>query len=101
MKIDGQNPTSGTGAASGAGRTGAVGADKRTGRSAPGAGGQADRVEVSPEAQLLAEALKKAEASPAIRSDRVDEVKQKLQAGQVGSDADKLADTLIDDLLDR
>jgi len=101
MKIDGQNPTSGTGATSGAGRTGATGAEKRASKTSPGAGGRTDRVEVSPEAQLLAEALKKAEAAPAVRSDRVDEVKQKLQAGQIGSDADKLADTLIDDLLDK
>src|SRR5689334_3942933 len=58
-----------------------------------------DRVVVSRDARLLNEALKAAEAAPAVRADRVEEVSNKLQSGEIGTDADALAGTMLDDLL--
>jgi flagellar biosynthesis anti-sigma factor FlgM len=60
-----------------------------------------DRVEVSPDAQLLKTALDEAQKSPAIRTELVERLREKLNAGELGKDAGKLADRLIDDLLDR
>jgi flagellar biosynthesis anti-sigma factor FlgM len=60
-----------------------------------------DRVEVSSDAQLLASALKAVDQAPAIRTDLVERLRQKFEAGELGQDSGKLADRLIDDLLNR
>jgi len=60
-----------------------------------------DRVELSSDAQLVKQAVKAASDSPVIRQDAVERARQKLEAGQVGSDTLKLADRLIDHLLER
>ena len=98
MKIEGNRTTGDTDAAAGA--EGARRADRGSARPAERntAGGQ-DTVAVSPDARLLAEALKGAGESPAIRSDVVEAMKQKLAAGEIGSDSGRLADRIIDDLL--
>lgn len=57
-----------------------------------------DRVDVSDDARLLHAALASASQAPAIRQDRVDAVRQKLEAGQIGNDSERLADRLIDEL---
>lgn len=60
-----------------------------------------DRVEVSADARLLGKAVDAANKAPEIRQDVVDRAKAKLEAGQVGNDAGRLADRLIDSLLSR
>jgi flagellar biosynthesis anti-sigma factor FlgM len=60
-----------------------------------------DRVEVSADAQLMKTALDEVQKSPAIRTELVERLRQKLNAGEIGNDAGKLADRLIDDLLNR
>jgi flagellar biosynthesis anti-sigma factor FlgM len=58
-----------------------------------------DTVQVSSDAQLLSAALKASTDAPAVRADRVEAAKQKLAAGEIGNDAGRLADRMIDDLL--
>jgi flagellar biosynthesis anti-sigma factor FlgM len=58
-----------------------------------------DRVEVSPDAQLLTSALAAAQNAPEVRTELVERMRQKLNAGEIGNDAGKLADRMIDDLL--
>jgi flagellar biosynthesis anti-sigma factor FlgM len=58
-----------------------------------------DRVELSGDAALRAAALKAANAAPAIRTELVDRMREKLKTGQVGNDAGALADAIIDDQL--
>jgi flagellar biosynthesis anti-sigma factor FlgM len=60
-----------------------------------------DRVEVSKDAQLMTSALKAAQEAPAIRQDVVERARQALDKGEVGKDSQKLADRLIDALLNR
>ena len=63
--------------------------------------GKSDRVEVSKDAQLVTTAIKAAQDAPAIRQDAVDRAREALQKGEVGNDSQKLADKLIDTLLNR
>jgi flagellar biosynthesis anti-sigma factor FlgM len=72
-------------------------ADKRTGKA--GAKGGSDSIQLSSDAQLLHGALKAAADLPVTRAERVDEVRRKLANGEIGQDAGRLADRLIDDLL--
>ena len=65
------------------------------------AGSTSDRVEVSPDAKLLTSALDAAQKAPAIRTELVERLRQKLNSGELGKDSGKLADRLIDDLLNR
>jgi flagellar biosynthesis anti-sigma factor FlgM len=58
-----------------------------------------DRVDVSPDGQLMGEAVRAAQDSPAIRQDKVDAATAKLAAGDVGTDPQRLADRMIDHLL--
>jgi flagellar biosynthesis anti-sigma factor FlgM len=58
-----------------------------------------DKVEVSSDAKLMAAALKASNDAPAVRADVVEAMKKKLEAGEIGNDAGRLADRLIDDLL--
>ena len=58
-----------------------------------------DRVDVSPDGQLMGQAVKAAQDSPAIRQDKVDQARAKLAAGQVGNDPQRLAERMIDHLL--
>jgi flagellar biosynthesis anti-sigma factor FlgM len=62
---------------------------------------KSDRVEVSKEAQLVTSALKAAQDAPAVRQDVVERARQALNNGEVGKDSRKLADKLIDTLLNR
>jgi flagellar biosynthesis anti-sigma factor FlgM len=58
-----------------------------------------DRVEVSSDAKLMGAALKAATDAPAVRTELVEAMKQKLAAGEIGKDSGRLADRMIDDLL--
>ena len=58
-----------------------------------------DRFEKSPDAQLADTAVAAAVNSPDIRPDVVERAKQKLLSGELGADAERLADRMIDSLL--
>lgn len=58
-----------------------------------------DRVEVSADARLLGKAVDAAAKAPEIRQDVVERAKARLAAGEIGNDANRLADRLIDSLL--
>ncbi len=59
-----------------------------------------DRVQVSEHAALASTAKKAADESPDIRMDLVERMRAKLAAGEVGKDAERLADRMIDHLLE-
>jgi negative regulator of flagellin synthesis FlgM len=61
---------------------------------------KADRVEVSPDAALLNSALQAANDVPAIRQDKVEAARKALDSGKLGADSAKLADALIEHLMD-
>ena len=65
------------------------------------AGTGGDRVEVSADARLLGQAVDAANQAPDIRQEVVERAKAKLAAGEVGNDAGRLADRLIDSLLSK
>ena len=62
-----------------------------------------DRVEVSADAQkaqgLVADAVKAVNALPDVRPEAVARGRARLESGELGADAGKLADAIIDDLL--
>lgn len=64
-----------------------------------GAASGGDRVDVSADARLLGQAVDAANKTPEIRQDVVERAKAKLAAGEIGNDANRLADRLIDSLL--
>lgn len=69
-----------------------------TDRSGAAAG---DRVEISPDLRLIESALRAAEASPEIRQDVVQRMRELLERGEIGADTRQLAERMIDDLLER
>jgi len=60
-----------------------------------------DRVDLSTEAALLAEALRVAESIPDVRQDLVEQMQQRFARGEVGDDVVRLADAMIDRLLEQ
>jgi flagellar biosynthesis anti-sigma factor FlgM len=58
-----------------------------------------DRIDVSSDALLLNSAVRAASEAPAVRPEVVEQAKQKLLSGELGADADRLADRLIDHML--
>lgn len=75
-------------------------ADAATGASAvQGPAPSSDRVEVSPEAQLVVAAVQAAHQSPEIRMDAVERGRLALLNGTLGQDTSRLADRIIDALL--
>jgi flagellar biosynthesis anti-sigma factor FlgM len=68
------------------------------GKTAP-AESQADQLTLSPEAQLLKAASDAAAGDPAVRTELVEKMRALLAEGKIGTDADSLADSLIDDVL--
>jgi flagellar biosynthesis anti-sigma factor FlgM len=75
-----------------------AGSAPAAGKTAP-AQGQADQLTLSPEAQLLKAAAEAAAGDPAVRADLVEKMRALLAEGKIGTDADSLADSLIDDVL--
>ena len=59
-----------------------------------------DRVQVSGDAALAAAAQRAADAAPNIRQDLVEKMRAKLATGEIGNDSERLADRLIDHMLD-
>jgi flagellar biosynthesis anti-sigma factor FlgM len=97
MKIEGQRPGIDTAATDAAQRITEQQTQVNRAGARPAATG--DRVEVSADAKLLSEAMKTAATTPDIRTDVVERMKQKLAAGEVGNDAGRLADRMLDSIL--
>lgn len=97
MKIEGSCPNPGPAGAEAV----EPGSSKSAGRSKASRTVPEDRVELSPDARLLVDAARAAEQAPAIREDLVQRMRQKLASGELGDDALKLADQIIDRLLER
>jgi len=68
--------------------------------SGTGAAQDTDRVHVSEGATLAATARRAADEAPDIRYDLVEKMRAKLAAGEIGTDAERLADRMIDHLLE-
>ena len=68
------------------------------GKTAP-AQSRADQLTLSPEAQLLKAAADAAAGDPAVRTALVEKMRALLAEGQIGTDADALAESLLDDVL--
>ena len=96
MKIEGNRPTHETESLT---RTDAKGTKPAPNRAADAG----DRVDVSADAKkaqgLVADAVKAAQALPDIRAEAVARGRAKLESGELGADAGKLADAIIDDLI--
>ena len=71
----------------------------RSGRTESTAGSRADRVQVSEDARLLDAAVQAATSAPVTSESAVERARQKLASGELGKDAELLADKLIDHLL--
>jgi flagellar biosynthesis anti-sigma factor FlgM len=72
----------------------------RTGRSDHAAApATADRVHVSDQARLLSAAVQAAHEAPDASEAAIERARQKRAAGELGNDAERLADKLIDSLL--
>ena len=95
MKIEGNRPTQETESLTRADAKG----QKATPNRAADAG---DRVDVSADAKkaqgLVADAVKAANSLPDVRADAVARGRARLESGELGADAGKLADAIIDDL---
>ena len=97
MKIQGNRPDNDAAIAQNT-KVDRGGADVR-----PGAGakaGQGDRVALSSEAALASSAAKAAAESPDVRMDLVNRMRELMERGELGADADALADRLIDGMLE-
>jgi flagellar biosynthesis anti-sigma factor FlgM len=99
MKIEGNRPNLESVAAQPTGRAATSRAkDAQAGAGAPAQG--TDRVQLSEGAALAANAQRVASESPDIRQDLVEQMRAKLAAGEIGKDPEKVADRIIDHLLD-
>ncbi len=61
----------------------------------------ADRVDLSTEAGLLAEAIRVTDQLPDVRQDLVEQARDRLSRGEVGNDLALLADSMIDRALEQ
>jgi flagellar biosynthesis anti-sigma factor FlgM len=97
MKIEGNTPNLESVAAQHSDRV-------SLGRAKQNPGGAAtqgtDRIHVSESATLAASAKRAADGAPDIRQDLVERMRAKLAAGEIGADAERLADRMIDHLLE-
>lgn len=100
MKIDGHRQPTDTEATR---RSDSANAPERLGTAGAAgvqkAGVNTDRVEVSSEAQFVSAAIRAAEDSPSVRPEAVARARKALEEGTLGTDADRLADRIINSLL--
>ena len=54
---------------------------------------------MSPDAQLVANAIRTAEEAPGVRPEAVERGRRALESGRLGADANRLADRILDSLL--
>ena len=66
----------------------------------PAQAAKTDRVEVSKDAEFVHNAVQAAHETPAMREDKIAAAKKAIADGTLGQDAAKLADALIDHMLD-
>jgi flagellar biosynthesis anti-sigma factor FlgM len=98
MKIENDKPNPLTGQADALGPTAPTGAAPASNKTTAPAN-TADQLTLSAEAQLLKAAADAAAGDPAVRSELVEKMRALLAEGQIGTDADSLADSLIDDVV--
>jgi flagellar biosynthesis anti-sigma factor FlgM len=98
MKIENDKPNPLTGQADPVGPSAPAGPTSGTNK-AQAPSNKGDELTLSPEAQLLKAAVEAAAGEPAVRSELVEKMRALLAEGKVGTDADSLADSLIDDVL--
>jgi negative regulator of flagellin synthesis FlgM len=60
-----------------------------------------DSVEVSADARLLTDAMKAAGDAPDIRQDVVERMRRLMESGELGRDSTRLAERVIDHLLEK
>jgi flagellar biosynthesis anti-sigma factor FlgM len=97
MKIENDKPNALTGQTDALAPTTPAGSSP-AGKTTP-AQSQADQLTLSPEAQLLKAAADAAAGDPAVRAELVEKMRALLAEGNIGTDADSLAESLIDDVL--
>src|SRR5215467_7137478 len=98
MKIENNKPNPLTGPTDPLGPTASAGSTSASNAtSAPAA--TTDQLTLSAEAQLLRAAADAAAGDPAVRTELVEKMRALLADGKIGTDADQLADALIDDVL--
>ena len=73
--------------------------DGRSARSEQAPTASADRVQVSEQARLLSAAVQAAHAAPDSSEAAIERARAKRERGELGKDAERLADKLIDSLL--
>jgi flagellar biosynthesis anti-sigma factor FlgM len=73
--------------------------ENRPGRSDSASQAPADRVQVSDQARLLSAAVQAAHAAPDSSEAAIERARAKRERGELGKDAERLADKLIDSLL--
>lgn len=71
-----------------------------TGPPRPTASTSTDRAQISSDAAFIGAAIRAAEDAPAVRADVVQRARQMMAASAVGNDLGRLADRLIDHLLE-
>jgi flagellar biosynthesis anti-sigma factor FlgM len=98
MKIEGNRLTQDTQATEQSQRTAADRGVKRSGNDKTQTT-STDRVEMSADAQLMTSALNASQKTPAVRTELVERLREKFNAGEIGNDSGRLADRMIDDLL--
>lgn len=98
MKIDNNNPNPLAGAADALTQTPGP-APAGSEKAGPAASTSADQLTLSPTVQLLKTATDAAAVAPDVRQDVVERMRALLERGEVGADAGRLADAIIDDVL--
>jgi flagellar biosynthesis anti-sigma factor FlgM len=98
MKIENDKPNALTGQTDALAPATPAGSSPAAGKTAP-APSQTDQLTLSPEAQLLKAAADAAAGDPAVRAELVEKMRALLAEGNIGTDADSLAESLIDDVL--
>lgn len=98
MKIENDKPNPLTGQTDALGPTAPAGAAS-TSNTTSAPANVADQLTLSAEAQLLKAAADAAAADPAVRTELVEKMRALLAEGKIGTDADSLADSLIDDVV--
>jgi flagellar biosynthesis anti-sigma factor FlgM len=98
MRIDGQTPPADAEATRRL--QSATPAEGASASGTPRVGAAGDRVEVSADAQFVAAAIRAAESAPDVRPEAVERARQALEAGTLGRDTDRLADKIINSLLE-
>ena len=98
MKIENDKPNPLTGPTDGLGSTAPIGPASASNKGSSPTN-QGDQLTLSAEAQLLKAAADAAAGDPGVRTELVEKMRALLTEGQIGTDADQLAESLIDDVL--